>query len=53
LVYFNDLPAGFMLIENIDDKLFIIMDFYIIPACRKQDLGIQFETEIIQRYSGA
>ena len=53
LLYFNDLPAGFMLIENIDDKLFNIMEFYIIPACRKQNLGLQFATEILQKHSGA
>lgn len=47
----NNVPIGFCIIQ-IRKEINDVCEFYIIPAVRKNNIGMWFAKEIIQKYNG-
>lgn len=54
LLYQDAIPVGFAAVKvEVADKNFEVCEFYVVPSCRKQDLGKHFAKAIFQRHQGA
>ncbi|MBA4367647.1 MAG: hypothetical protein C0403_08410 [Desulfobacterium sp.] len=52
ILYDNELPVGIAAIRIKNEKYHEMLEFYIVPFCRKQSMGQKFAHLIFKQYPG-